>query len=335
MRGAIANGSSLTIKGPVFVLRLNSITYHSIVSVFSLFNEMGKMFMILYKQIERNKRNTVFIVVGFIIFVLAVGASLTYISIGEYYSGMILAGIIGGVYTGMMLLSSTNVVMRMNHAKEIKSKNDDPFLWHTVENLALAARIPMPKIYIIQDQSPNAFATGTSPKKGAVAVTTGLMNRLNREEVEGVLAHEVAHIRNFDIRLATIAVALVSAVAVLSDLGARMMFLSRNRNQKQHPAVLILALLLLILAPIVATLIRLAISRNREFLADASAAELTRNPLALASALQKISGVETPVREASSTSAPLYFADPLKKRAANLFSTHPLPTERIRRLQNM
>ncbi|WP_332694284.1 zinc metalloprotease HtpX [Halalkalibacter lacteus] len=290
----------------------------------------------LYKQIERNKRNTVFIVTGFIIFILAVGAALTYLTSGNYYSGMILAAAIGGVYTFIMLTSSTNVVMRMNHAKEVKSKQDDPFLWHTVENLAMAARIPMPKIFIIQDQSPNAFATGTSPNKGSVAVTTGLMNRLNREEIEGVLAHEVAHIRNFDIRLATIAVALVSAVAILSDLGARMMLFSRgNRNQKQHPAMFILALLLLVLAPIIATLIRLAISRNREYLADASAVELTRNPRALASALQNITGIETPVREASSTSAPLYFADPLKKKAANLFSTHPKPQERIRRLHNM
>ncbi len=292
--------------------------------------------MILYKQIERNKRNTVFIVAGFIIFVLTVGASLTYITSGDYYSGMFLAALIGGGYTIMMLVSSTNVVMRMNHAKELKSKEDDPFLWHTVENLAMAARIPMPKIFIIQDQSPNAFATGTSPKSGAVAVTTGLMDRLNREEIEGVLAHEVAHIRNFDIRLATIAVALVSAVAILSDLGSRMMFFTRrSRNQKQHPALLIVALLLLILAPVISTLIRFAISRNREFLADAGAAELTRNPYALASALRKITSVETPVQEASSTSAPLYFADPLKKRAAQLFSTHPQPEERIRRLSNM
>ncbi|WP_332631249.1 zinc metalloprotease HtpX [Halalkalibacter flavus] len=290
----------------------------------------------LYKQIERNKRNTVFIVAGFIIFVLTVGASLTYITSGDYYSGMFLAALIGGGYTIMMLVSSTNVVMRMNHAKELKSKEDDPFLWHTVENLAMAARIPMPKIFIIQDQSPNAFATGTSPKSGAVAVTTGLMDRLNREEIEGVLAHEVAHIRNFDIRLATIAVALVSAVAILSDLGSRMMFFTRrSRNQKQHPALLIVALLLLILAPVISTLIRFAISRNREFLADAGAAELTRNPYALASALRKITSVETPVQEASSTSAPLYFADPLKKRAAQLFSTHPQPEERIRRLSNM
>ncbi|MCL7747050.1 zinc metalloprotease HtpX [Halalkalibacter alkaliphilus] len=290
----------------------------------------------LYKQIERNKRITVFIVAGFIIFMLAVGAALTYITTGEYYSGMFLAAVIGGGYTIMMLISSTNVVMKMNHAKQIKSKEDDPFLWHTVENLAMAARIPMPKIFIIQDPSPNAFATGNSPKSGAVAVTTGLMNRLNREEIEGVLAHEVAHIRNFDIRLATIAVALVSAVAILSDLGSRMMFFSRrSRNQKQHPAILLVALLLLILAPLISILIRFAISRNREFLADASAAELTRNPYALASALRKITSVETPVQEASSTSAPLYFADPLKKRAAQLFSTHPQPEERIRRLSNM
>ncbi|GAE35642.1 heat shock protein HtpX [Halalkalibacter akibai JCM 9157] len=292
--------------------------------------------MILYKQIERNKRNTVFIVAGFVLFVLAVGASLTYLTAGDYYSGMILAGIIGGIYTIMMLLSSTNVVMKMNHAKHIKSKNDDPFLWNTVENLAMAARIPMPQIYIINDNSPNAFATGTSPQKGAVAVTTGLMRRLNREEIEGVLAHEVAHIRNFDIRLATIAIALVSAVAILSDLGARLMFFSRgNRNKQQHPAVLILALLLLVLAPIVATLIRLAISRNREYLADASAVELTRNPLALASALRKITAIDAPVQEASSTSAPLYFADPLKKKVTNLFSTHPIPQERIKRLELM
>lgn len=120
-----------------------------------------------------------------------------------------------------MISTSTNVVMRMNHAREITSSTEQPFLWHTVEGLAIAARIPMPRIFIIQDKSPNAFATGISPKSGAVAVTSGLMERLSREEIEGVLAHEVAHIRNYDIRLSTIAVALVSAIAILSDLGMR------------------------------------------------------------------------------------------------------------------
>lgn len=294
------------------------------------------MVMLLYEQIEKNKRKTIFIVSGFILFVLLVGAAFSYLSYGDYYSGMVLALIIGGAYTLFMLLSSTNVVMRMNHAREIKTKNDHPFLWNTVENLAMVARIPTPKIFIIQDPSPNAFATGTSPKNGAVAVTTGLMERLNREEIEGVLAHEVAHIRNFDIRLATVAIALVSAVAILSDIGTRMLFFSRRgNNQKQHPAVLLIAIALLLLSPIIATLIRLAISRNREYLADASAAELTRNPQALSSALKKITGVNVPVQEASSTSAPLYFADPLKKKVAGMFSTHPPAAERIKRLQSM
>ncbi|KMK75664.1 zinc metalloprotease HtpX [Alkalihalobacillus pseudalcaliphilus] len=297
--------------------------------------------MVLYKQIERNKRQTVFIVTGFILFVLAVGAAFTYIQMGDYISGMVIAGLLGGGYTFIMLLSSTNVVMKMNHAKEIKQAQDHPFLWHTVEALALAARIPTPKVYIIKDPSPNAFATGTSPKKGAVAVTTGLLDTLNREELEGVIAHEIAHIRNYDIRLATIAIALVSVVAILSDLGSRILYYSGrrrnhgNNNNNQSAIIFVVAFVLIIFAPIVATLIRLAISRNREFLADASAAELTRNPGALASALSKITSVNTPVKEASTTSAPLYFSDPLKKKARNLFSTHPRPEERIRRLDQM
>ncbi len=244
--------------------------------------------MLLYQQIERNKRKTVLIVAGFILFVLAVGGAVTYLNTGEYYSGIVLAAIIAGFYSVFMLLSSTNVVMRMNHAKEIKNKDEHPFLVYTVESLAMAARIPTPRIFIVKDSSPNAFATGTSPKNGAVAVTTGLLELLNDEEIEGVLAHEVAHIRNFDIRLATVAIALVSAVAILSDLGSRMLWFSRgSRNNRQHPAVILIAFALLILSPLIATLIRLAISRNREFLADASAADLTRNPDALASALQK------------------------------------------------
>lgn len=224
----------------------------------------------------------------------------------------------------------------MNHAKEVTSSTDQAFLWHTVEGLSIAARIPMPKIFIIEDSSPNAFATGISPKSGAVAVTTGLMNRLSREEIEGVLAHEIAHVRNYDIRLSTIAIALVSAIAILSDLGMRFFIFSGGRNNNnKHPIFMILALVLIILAPIVAIVMQLAISRNREYLADASAVELTRNPDALARALESITGVERPVEEASSSTASLYFADPLKKKAAQLFSTHPDPGERIRRLRAM
>ncbi|MCM3550060.1 heat shock protein HtpX [Niallia circulans] len=287
-------------------------------------------------QIARNKRKTVFLVALFIVFVLLIGAAITYVRAGDYVSGAIFAAVIAGGYTIFMISTSTNVVMRMNHAREITSSTEQPFLWHTVEGLAIAARIPMPRIFIIQDKSPNAFATGISPKSGAVAVTSGLMERLSREEIEGVLAHEVAHIRNYDIRLSTIAVALVSAIAILSDLGMRFFVFSGGRNKdNKHPLILIIAIFLVLLSPLVATMMQLAISRNREYLADASAVELTRNPAALASALENITNTRIPVEEASSSTASLYFADPLKKKAASLFSTHPPPEERIKRLRNM
>ncbi|GAF12244.1 heat shock protein HtpX [Bacillus sp. JCM 19045] len=289
-----------------------------------------------YTQISRNKRNTVLLVGLFIIIVLAIGAAVTYVRTGNYISGIIIAAVIAGIYTIIMIASSTNVVMRMNHAREVTSSKDQAFLWHTVEGLSIAARIPMPKIFIIEDSSPNAFATGISPKSGAVAVTTGLMNRLSREEIEGVLAHEIAHVRNYDIRLSTIAVALVSAIAILSDLGMRFFIFSGGRNNNnKHPLVMVIAIVLILLAPVVAVVMQLAISRNREYLADASAVELTRNPDALARALENITNVERPVEEASSSTASLYFADPLKKKAAQLFSTHPNPEERIRRLRAM
>lgn len=291
--------------------------------------------MLLHQQIESNKRKTVLIVFFFILFVLSVGAAITYLQMNNWVVGAVLAGIFALIYTGVMLFSSTRVVMAMNHGKEIV-KEDHPFLWYTVENLAMVARIPTPKIYIIEDPSPNAFATGMSPKDGAVAVTTGLLDRLNREEVEGVVAHEIAHIKNYDIRLATIAIALVSVIAIISDIGTRFAFFGgNNRNKNQNPIIIILSLLLILLSPLIATLIRLAISRNREYLADASGAELCRNPHALASALEKISETTEPVQAASEASAMLYFSDPLKKKMAGLFSTHPPTEERIRRLQGM
>lgn len=293
--------------------------------------------MLLYEQIQKNKRKTVFIVAFFILFLIVVGSAFTYIMYGDLITGGIFAAAIAAIYVTIILASSTKVVMGMNHAREIRSADDDRFLWHTVENMAMVARIPMPKVYVINDRSPNAFATGLSPKSGAVAVTTGLMNTLNREEIEGVIAHEVAHIKNYDVRLSTIALALVSVIAIISDIGGRMIFFSRGGrgDRKQHPAIMLIAIVLLILAPIIAMAINMAISRNREYLADASAAELTRNPWALASALEKITGVREPVQEASSSSAPLYFADPLKKGLSGLFSTHPDPKERIKRLRQM
>ncbi|MDX5323196.1 MAG: zinc metalloprotease HtpX [Exiguobacterium sp.] len=294
--------------------------------------------MLLYEQIRKNKVKTVFIVAGFVLFVLLVGAAISYINYGDALPGLIFTPVFSLFYVGIVIMSSTGIVMRMNHAKEITSVEQHRFLWHTVENMAMVARVPMPRVFIINDPSPNAFATGLKPEKAAVAVTTGLLDRLTREEVEGVIAHEVAHIKNYDVRLSTVTLALVSVIAIMSDIGSRMLFfrsVGGRRDNNQNPIFLIVGLVLLVLAPIIATLINLAISRNREFLADASGAELTRNPEALASALEKIANVETPVKEASSASAPLYFSDPLKKKISGLLSTHPNPVERINRLRQM
>ncbi|MGE6492259.1 zinc metalloprotease HtpX [Exiguobacterium sp. NPDC077395] len=295
--------------------------------------------MLLYEQIRKNKVKTVFIVTGFVLFVLLVGAAISYVNYGDAVPGLIFTPIFSLFYVGIVIMSSTNIVMKMNRAREVTSVEEHRFLWHTVENMAMVARVPMPRIFIINDPSPNAFATGLKPEKAAVAVTTGLLERLSREEVEGVIAHEVAHIKNYDVRLSTVTLALVSVIAIMSDIGSRMLFFRSisggRRDQNQNPIFLIIGLVLLVLAPLIAMLINMAISRNREFLADASGAELTRNPDALASALEKIANVETPVEQASSASAPLYFSDPLKKKVSGLFSTHPDPVERISRLRQM
>ncbi|WP_073155229.1 zinc metalloprotease HtpX [Seinonella peptonophila] len=292
----------------------------------------------LHKQIQQNKWKTVLLVGLFVVFLLLVGSIVTYTQTGDWLSGLIIAGVIGLIYSIIMIASSTKIVMSMNGAIEVTEPQQYAFLWHTIENLSMVARIPRPKIYLIDDPSPNAFATGISPENAAVAVTTGLLEILNREEIEGVIAHEIAHIKNYDIRLTTIVLALVSVVALLSSIGSRFMFFSsgNNRNdQKQNPILLIVSLLLLILSPIIATYIQLAISRNREYLADASGAELCRNPLALASALRKIAGIDLPVRSANPSSAMLYFSDPFKKKIQTLFSTHPPVEERISRLEQM
>ncbi|MBG0918828.1 zinc metalloprotease HtpX [Exiguobacterium sp. SRB7LM] len=294
--------------------------------------------MLLYEQIRKNKVKTVFIVTGFVLFVLLVGAAISYVNYGDAIPGLIFTPVFSLFYVGIVIMSSTNIVMKMNRAQEVTSVEEHRFLWHTVENMAMVARVPMPRIFIINDPSPNAFATGLKPEKAAVAVTTGLLDRLSREEIEGVIAHEVAHIKNYDVRLSTVTLALVSVIAIMSDIGSRMLFfrsIGGRRDQNQNPIFLIIGLVLLVLAPLIAMLINMAISRNREFLADASGAELTRNPDALASALEKIANVETPVEQASSASAPLYFSDPLKKKVSGLFSTHPDPVERISRLRQM
>ncbi len=240
---------------------------------------------------------------------------------------------------------SDKIVLRMSHAEPVTKENAKD-LYNIVENLAITAGLPTPKIYIIREPAPNAFATGRDPKHAVVAVTTGLLERLDRSELEGVIAHELSHIGNRDMLISTMAVILVGFISIASDFFMRSMFWGRGRrgNDRTHPVLILIGIALAILAPIAGTLMRLAISRKREFLADASGALLTRYPDALARALNKISSDPTPLRVASNTTAHLWFDDPFdyqgKKKEGTpwfhkLFMTHPPIEERVRALREM
>lgn len=295
----------------------------------------------LYQQIQKNKRKTWLLLALFSLLVVAMGWAVGYfLDIGEA-SGAILAVIVLAIYLPITFASAKAQVLSMSGARKIQ-KSDNPMLYNLVEELALAASVPMPEIYLVDDPAPNAFASGISPGKSAISFTTGLLDRLNREELAGVAAHEFSHIRNYDIRLMTLCIALVSVIVVVADLGQRMLFFgggrnSRRDNQKQNPVVMILALVIIILAPLAAQFVHLAVSRNREYLADASAIELTRDPQGLIGALTKISEDTHTVRAAKDATAAMYIANPFgaKRRSANLFATHPPIESRIERLENM
>ena len=300
----------------------------------------------LHQQIEQNKRRTVLIVFLFFLLFAALGAAIGYLNWDNALSGVALALIIGLAYVVIMVAQSTQVVMSLNNAKEITDKAQYPMLWNIVEEMTIVTRLPFPRIFIIEDESPNAFAAGNSPEKASVAVTTGLLKKLNREELTGVLAHEFAHIRNYDIRLSTVALAIAGLIAFLAQFSTRMMFWGGGRRRRSDNSggagfiLLILSLLILVLSPFVATIIRLALSRNREYLADASAIEFTRNPEGLKSALIKIA-TSDPMEAANAASASLYIVNPFKRMKAGeaendgLFSTHPSTANRIKRLEAM
>lgn len=297
----------------------------------------------LYQQIKRNKAKTVLVMFSFMLLVAIIGAAIGYVFAGSAAAGLIMALVLGFLYMFIILGQSTDVVMRMNNAHEITSPDQAPDLWHVVEDMAMVAQIPMPKVYIIDDPSPNAFATGRDPEHAAVAATTGLMERLNREELEGVMAHEVSHIRNYDIRLQTTATALAAVITGLVNFGMNSFFWGggrRTSDDREGNGVLdivmmVLSILAIILGPLAATLAQMALSRNREYLADASGVELSRNPQGLISALRKISQSE-PMKKADTGSASLYIEDPFKKRSwTHLFDTHPATEDRIERLEKM
>ncbi|GEL15298.1 zinc metalloprotease HtpX [Pediococcus cellicola] len=297
----------------------------------------------LFQQIAQNKRRTIYVMIGFTLLVLLIGGALGYVFYDSAISGLIMSAVIAVIYMGIMISQSTSVVMRMNHAHEV-SEQEQPELWHIVEDMALVGKVPMPKVYIIDDPSPNAFATGNDPKHAAVAVTSGIMQRLNREEMEGVLGHEISHVRNYDIRLQTIALALSAAISMLVNIGMHSFWWGggrrRNNNDSEGGSaqiiLLILSVVLIILGPIAASIAQMALSRNREYLADASSVELTRNPQGLIHALEKISDSQ-PMQAADPTSSALYISDPLRKKGgiSHLFDTHPPIADRIARLEKM
>lgn len=298
----------------------------------------------LYQQIAKNKRKTVFVLAGFLILVALIGAAIGYLFAGTAVGGIIIAGVLAVIYMSVIVSQSTDVVMNMNNAREIHSAQEAPELWHVVEDMAMVAQVPMPRVFIIDDPSPNAFATGNDPQHSAVAATTGLLQIMNREELEGVMGHEMSHVRNYDIRLQTIALALSAAITALVNFAGNFWWFGggRSSDDDDDSAIgiftIIGSILLIILAPLAASIAQMALSRNREYLADAGAVELTRNPHGLISALQKLQNAQ-PMKKVAPSSSSLYISDPelnrRHKRFAHLFDTHPPLDERIARLEEM
>ncbi|MFU8794235.1 MAG: M48 family metalloprotease [Dethiobacteria bacterium] len=298
----------------------------------------------IYGRIAANKRRTFFL---FFLYAVLFGIIGYFVGIymGEPIFGLIMAGLVFGVLFLVSFFAGGGVVTSMAGAREV-SKQDEPFLYNTVEALSMAAGKPMPKLYIIETEVPNAFAAGRNPQKAMIGVTRGLLKRLNRQEIEGVIAHEMAHINNYDVLLATVAVVLAGTIVFLGVIARNSVFFgglrggSRRSGQGQLIAF-ILFLVVAIIAPLFAQLLKFAISRQREYLADATAADFTGYPEGLASALEKITDMQVPrSRLENAALNGLYIVNPaLGARAANrasaLFSTHPPAEERIKRLRAM
>ena len=291
----------------------------------------------MYRAIARNKRNTVFTILLFLILIGALGWLAAYI----YQSYTILAVVVIGaiLYALFQYYMASSQALSMSGAVQIV-KADNPRLWNVVENLSIATGTPMPAVYIVNDPAPNAFATGRDPQHASVAATTGLLDIMTDAELEGVMAHELGHVRNYDIRLSMIVFGLTVAIGFIADMFLRMAFFGgNNRNSNNsggNPVVLVFGLIAAIIAPLVATLVQLAVSRQREYLADATGAMTTRHPDALASALLKLQAYGRPMRKQHSSMAHLWIANPLKPSLmSRLFSTHPPIPERVARLEKM
>lgn len=290
----------------------------------------------MYSEIESNKRKTVFLIMFFIAFI----AGIAYLA-GLYFNDftITIGALIGSiVYAMFSYFASARVALSFNGAHEIQ-KHDNPRLWRTVENLAITEGMPMPKVHIIEDKALNAFATGRDPKHAHVAITTGLLDALEDNELQGVMAHELGHIKNYDIRVSMVVFGLVMVVSILADLFLRMSLFGSNRDDENSSAgsiIAVAAIVAIIISPIVAGLIQSAISRKREYLADASGALTTRYPEGLARALEKIHAGGSEIKRQNTSTAHLFIANPLRRKSFSaLFSTHPPVEERIARLRSM
>ena len=289
----------------------------------------------MYSAIARNKRNTVFIVLIFLLIVGALGFAASALWNSPSIGFVVLVG--AAVYALIQYFAAGRQALSMSGAQEVDASTA-PRLWRTVENLSITMGMPMPKVYVVVDPAPNAFATGRDPEHAVVAATTGLLAIMDDAELEGVMAHELGHVRNYDIRVSMIVFGLVVAVGFLSDVFLRFAFFGGNRNGNGggNPILLVVGLVSLVLAPIVATVVQLSISRQREYLADATGALTTRHPDALASALLKLDSAGRPMRRQNSSMAHLWIADPSKPGAvARMFATHPPIADRVRRLGEM
>ncbi len=284
----------------------------------------------MYSSISQNKRNTVIIFSLFIAIISGIGLYFSYVY--DDLTIFIFTLIFAIFYALFQYKISTAITLKMNGAEPI-SKKDAPEFYSIVESLSITAGLPMPKLYIINDSSMNAFAAGTNPENSVICATTGLLENMDKVEIEGVMAHEISHIKNYDIRVSMAAVALTAVIGVLSDIVLRFIFLNDDDEDSKNPIALILGLFFVLISPLLATITRLAISRQREFLADATAVSLTRYPDGLISALEKLKN-NKPLERQNSTTASLFISNPMKQGFfQRLFSTHPPLNDRIKRLK--
>ena len=287
----------------------------------------------MYKAIAANKRNTILIMALFVGLIGAIGWIVSYFYGNTNVTYFVIAG--AALYALLQYFIADKLTVAMTGAQQIE-KRDNPRFYRIIENLAITTGMQTPKVYIIDDPAPNAFATGRDPKHAIVAATTGLIDIMDDNELEAVMAHEMGHVQNYDIRVGMITFGLVSAIGLLTDIVLRMfIFGDRRNNNDTSPVVMVIGIVAIVLAPIIAVIVQMAVSRQREYLADATSAMTTRNPEALASALEKLLKQGRPMKRQNTASAHLFFSSPLKPSfMSKLFSTHPPLEDRIARLLN-